>query len=1213
MFDSLTVVVVICLYMVFLLVVARWAERLIASGKFPISNSVVYSFALAVYCTTWTYYGSVGSAAKSGFLFLSIYLGSTLAIALWGTVLRKLVRIKTAHHVTSIADLISARYDRSQAVAAVATVIAVVGVTPYVALQFRAIESTFAMIVKTGPESASWTGQLGGPVMAGVLVLFTVALGIRRLDPTERHPGMMVVLAVESFVKLFAFLAAGIFVAYFMYDGLGDIFERISTSQDAGLSQLGTLADTSPLKWSAYLILAASAIMFLPRQFHVAVVENLDEKHIKTAMWLFPLYMFLINIFTFPIAAGGLLQGSAVGNADTFVLGLPLHAGRKWLSMFVFIGGFSAATAMIMVSAIAMATMITNQLLLPIVGWFKWLGFLRRHLLLCRWMAATGFIAMGYLSERIVARPYMLLNIGIMSFAAVLQFAPAIVGGLFWKRGNKAGALLGLTAGFFTWAYTLLLPTIVRSGWISTSVLDKGPFGISWLNPEQLFGIVHLDPVTHTVFWSLFFNIGLYVVGSLSSEQSEEERSRAAQFVDILGEGALLSRAGRTDPKIDLNEKRTLIIEMLLQYFPVRKATEITDICITTAGLNQKERISISQLAELQGRIERTLTGSIGAAQAHRAIKETPIFSPAEGRELSEVYAEILADLRVSPVELKRKVDYYKEKEKLMSRHTADLEEKIREREEEIKQRELAEQNLKQAEAKYRSIFENAVEGIFQTTLVGRFLSVNSAMARMLGYDSPEELMIKVTDIKRQLYVNPEHRDNFITLLEEEEQITAFEAEYFRKDGGKMWASTNARRVRGEDGELRYLEGTFQDITLRKKAEGERAALEAQLRQSQKMEAIGQLAGGVAHDFNNLLTAMLGYSNLLFEQMPKGSSQSEKVLEISRAAERAADLTQQLLAFSRKQVLDVKVMDLNELISDVESMLRRLIGEDIELVTVLGDSIGSVRADPGQIQQIVMNLAVNARDAMSGGGKLTIETADELLDEYSARMYGEVVPGPYVVLTVSDTGKGMDAEIRVRIFDPFFTTKEKDAGTGLGLSTVYGIIKQHRGHVSVYSELKKGTTFRVFLPRETEEAAEALRKPPAGQRRPRGNETVLIVEDEEVVLELACEMLEMVGYKMLKAGTPAEALRISEHHDEPIDLLLTDVVLPQMDGRSLFHRLSRTRPETKVLYMSGYTDDAIVRHGVLERDVHFLQKPFTLDNLLGKIREVLDGQPEESE
>jgi CheY-like chemotaxis protein len=373
------------------------------------------------------------------------------------------------------------------------------------------------------------------------------------------------------------------------------------------------------------------------------------------------------------------------------------------------------------------------------------------------------------------------------------------------------------------------------------------------------------------------------------------------------------------------------------------------------------------------------------------------------------------------------------------------------------------------------------------------------------------------------------------------------------------------------------------------------------------MEAIGRLAGGVAHDFNNILTAMMGYSNLLLQEIPQEHVHHERVLQISRAAERAAALTRQLLAFGRKQMLDVRVLDLNGVVADLEKILKRLIGEDIELVTIMDPCLGRVHADPSQIEQILMNLAVNARDAMPHGGNLTMGTANAYLDTEYTRTHPEVSPGPYVLLTVSDTGCGMDKETVCRIFDPFFTTKEKGVGTGLGLSTVYGIAKQHQGHIEVYSEPGRGTTFKVYLPR-VHEPLEVELKSPAFREERSGTETVLVVEDDEIVRGLACEVLEMLGYTVLKAADPMEALDICLQHAGTIDLLLTDVVLPQMDGRSLFNRVSPMHPETKVLYISGYTEDFVVRHGVLDRGVHFLQKPFTLNSLACKVRGVLEDK-----
>jgi PAS domain S-box-containing protein len=381
--------------------------------------------------------------------------------------------------------------------------------------------------------------------------------------------------------------------------------------------------------------------------------------------------------------------------------------------------------------------------------------------------------------------------------------------------------------------------------------------------------------------------------------------------------------------------------------------------------------------------------------------------------------------------------------------------------------------------------------------------------------------------------------------------------------------------------------------------------LEEELRQAVKMEAVGRLAGGIAHDFNNLLTAIMGYASMLAGQIGKGGVGYDKLLQIRKAAERAAQMTGQLLAFSRRQLLEMKVVNPNELLQDLQVMLSRLIGEQIDLVTVFDPSVGNVKADPAQISQLVLNLVVNARDAMPKGGKLTIETANAILDESYARAASEVKPGEYVMISVSDTGYGMDAETSSRCFEPFFTSKEKGAGTGLGLSTAYGIVRQHDGHISVQSELGKGTTFRIHLPRVREESTKDP-SPSGIYEKVGGTETILLVEDEESVRDVASEALGTLGYHVLEASSGEDAITISNDHPGPIDLLLTDVILPKMDGRSLFTSLVASRPEMKVLYMSGYTEDYIVHHGVLDPEISFLSKPFTLDALAARVREKLD-------
>jgi nitrogen-specific signal transduction histidine kinase/ActR/RegA family two-component response regulator len=386
----------------------------------------------------------------------------------------------------------------------------------------------------------------------------------------------------------------------------------------------------------------------------------------------------------------------------------------------------------------------------------------------------------------------------------------------------------------------------------------------------------------------------------------------------------------------------------------------------------------------------------------------------------------------------------------------------------------------------------------------------------------------------------------------------------------------------------------------------EQRQLEAQLLQSQKMEAVGRLAGGVAHDFNNLLTVIMSYSDLLLEDLPSADTHREDVEQIRKAAEGAASLTRQLLAFSRQQVLDPKLVDPNEILRDVAKILRRVLGEDIELKLALDSELGRVIADRGQIEQVLMNLVVNARDAMPRGGKLTIETANVDLDETYGGGHIGVKPGQYVMLAVSDSGVGMDKATQARVFEPFFTTKEYGKGTGLGLSTVFGIVKQSGGSVWLYSEPGAGATFKIYLPR-AEGVAEIGRPPAVPTQSLRGIETILLAEDEEQVRTVLVSILRMMGYQVLEARTPAEALKIAETHPKRIDLLLTDVVMPGMNGRELAERVLTMREGLRVLFMSGYTDDVILHHGVLEAGVPFLQKPITPDSLTRKVRQVLDA------
>jgi PAS domain S-box-containing protein len=511
------------------------------------------------------------------------------------------------------------------------------------------------------------------------------------------------------------------------------------------------------------------------------------------------------------------------------------------------------------------------------------------------------------------------------------------------------------------------------------------------------------------------------------------------------------------------------------------------------------------------------------------------------------------------------------------------------------RERTRAEESLARAQATYRSLVEDSSFGIFQSTPDGRLLAVNPALVSILGYASEAELLH--TNLARDVYVDPGQRPRLVEAVLKSGTLTA-ESQWRRKDGKTITVRLTGRVVRDAQGRVEYFNAIVEDIT-------ERQLLEAQLRQAQKMESVGRLAGGVAHDFNNVLTAIFGYADLVLEALPPDSPARQDLEEIRKAAERAAALTRQLLAFSRRQVLTPVVVSVNELVEDIDKMLQRLISADIELRLALAHDAGNCRADTGQLQQVLMNLVVNARDAMPTGGKLLIETSNTELTEQYTELHQAVVPGSYVMLAVSDTGIGMDAETKARIFEPFFTTKEKGRGTGLGLSTVYGIVKQSEGYVWVYSEPGRGTTFKLYFPRVAEPAAALPR--PREMATLSGTETILLAEDDEMLRPLAKGLLDKLGYTVLEAENADQALGVAGAHAGPIHLLVSDVVMPGASGRELARRLAETRPATRVLYVSGYTDDAIVHHGMLEPGLHFLQKPFTPAALARKVREVLDA------
>lgn len=948
MLSPLAVLATMFAYVGLLFVVARRSGRVsgLTTGR---RGALIYTFSLAVYCTTWTYYGSVGSAANAGLLFLTIYLGPTLAAILWWTLLRKMVRATRATRVTDIADFLSARYGKSPMVAALVTGLIAIGIAPYLGLQFKAIVSTLSTL--TAADAATppaWSNHVG-LVLALVMMLFTIAFGARRLDSSERHPGLIAAVAIESGVKLGAFLAAGIFVVWGLFDGWQDIAVRLANT--------GIAADLDAVqvpfeKWVSYLLLSMSAFMFLPRQFHVLVVENEHEDHIRTAMWLLPVYLLAMNILVVPIAAGGLLKGLSPALADQYVMILPLKYGPPLLAVAVFIGGFSAASSMIMICSLSLATMISNNCVLPLMrrlGRSQWIG---RHLLRVRWVAIGGVILLGYGTSIALGDSYTLVNMGMISFAAALQLAPAAIGGLFWRGANRAGAFAGIGSGFAIWFYTLMVPSFVHSGWLPESILTNGPGGVGWLRPEHLFGMQEIDPISHAVFWTMAANVSLFIVGSLLYREHLIDQRQAAAYCNALEAADERHDLDGIEKDIPLAAKFALFARMLGEYFEAEEVPGIIVVCVESVALTDRETVSVLELAELTVQIESRLAGAIGSAAAHAALKEASVFDGQETAALSAAYGQMLAQMNLGPSELLKRIDHLRERERLLENKTVVLEERVNQRTEELGQ---TQRRLHQAE---------------------RMASIGTLAAGIA-----HEINNPVSFIASNLTTLDGYIGDLRSVIDEETDLIS-RCLCFDE------LSTYARKA-------------------------------AAIRQEKEIDEL-----------------MLDLPDLVRESLD--------------GAQRIAAIVQSLREFSRVDDLGTTRANPNQIIETTLNIVQNKGIERIAIELDLGD-VPQIDCYAGRLGQVVLNLLLNAANAIDGEGVIRICTwveADQLH------------------VDVTDTGRGIRPENIDRIFDPFYTTMDVGQGKGLGLSTVHGIVTDHGGTIEVTSVVGEGSTFSVRLPLE---------------------------------------------------------------------------------------------------------------------------------------------------
>jgi PAS domain S-box-containing protein len=625
-------------YLLFLFGIAYWAERTRRLAR-PRLQMLTYVLTASVYCTAWTFYGSVGLAANQGLEFLTIYLGPALLALLWPILLRRLVRIVKEQRITSISDFISSRYGKSAPLGALVAGLVVVGLIPYIALQLQAVSQSFKVIVRQEAILDRLDPTLFVAVVLGV---FGILFGARNPDFTQAQRGLLTAVAVESVVKLLAFLTAGVYVTWVLFGGFGDLFGRLLA--DPKLSALVTLGEppaASFSRWTAMLVVSMMAVVFLPRQFHVLVVQNQDERHVAAASWMFPLYLFLINLFVLPIAIGGLLMLPRA-QADQFVLLLPLSAGNQALSILVFLGGFSAATAMIVVDSLALSKMLTNDIVVPILLRNRSRDIYRASLRSMRFCILL-VVFLGYGWAALAAGHFLLVEMGLLSFVAVTQCAPAILLGLVWPRGNRRGAFVGISAGFGLWFYTLILPVLVKEGVVAPSVLQAGPLGQAWLRPTALLGLTGLDSLSHGLFWSLLANLAGYVLVSLATRQDAEERLQAAAFTGRFPGAPSMPVGAILTPRE---------IERLVHHYV--GGPEAAVLTGEILGTKTPGELTPPELLELRIRLEKRLAASLGAAAARFIVEDRFILSKGEAERLVESFQELRHSLRTTEEEARR-------------------------------------------------------------------------------------------------------------------------------------------------------------------------------------------------------------------------------------------------------------------------------------------------------------------------------------------------------------------------------------------------------------------------------------------------------------------------------------------------------------------------------------------------------------------------------
>jgi|GEM_PF-172044 len=1094
-------------YLFFLFAIAYYGDRRRAQGRSLIANPYIYTLSLAVYCTSWTFYGSVGKAANEGLTFLPIYLGPTLIAFLWWFIVRKLIRICKNNRITTLADFLTLRYGRGILMGMMITLWIILADMPYIGLQLKAVATTFNLLVGEPPPPP---GQIpfyldNAFYVALILAVFGAMFGARHLDPSERHEGLVAAVAFESLVKLLAFMAVGLLVSYVLFPGQGEVFRRLLAKPEFQKLFLvdSTWNNSSSVFWVETL-LAMAAIILLPRQFHMCVVENTDEKHVLTAAWLLPLYLFLINLFVLPIAAGGLLLGYPPAQGDTFVLQLPLANGYPVLALLAFIGGLSAATAMVMVVAITLSTMLLNSLVTPLLAVFwrgrDWSGWL----LSFKRLGIVIVILLGYLSYRTIGPVTTLVEMGLIAFAGVAQLAPAILGALYWRRATRWGANFGLFAGFACWAYTLLFPYLVQAGWFSEAILAHGPWGLHLLRPTALFGLSDFHPLSHAFFWSMFFNVGLFVSVSLLTVPDADEEAQAERYVDVFQEVAEVGLEPRT---ANLPEAPQFMA-LAAKFVGANKAREALEEFTRENKLDLVETWSDSDKLRLREYIERLISGSVGPAAARVVVDG---YLASRGSRLDGVFdlvGEVSHSLEESREALKQRLNELAILNEAAQHSTSSL--SLPQILESIL--ELLHHKMGVEQSSIRLLDEDGVlrleSYLGKTPLPQPQLDLTPDMSTLLGQCLLTRTVISIPDVSQMPADTPaglhpeEMLASFILVpLATESQVlgvlsaASSQKKYFPSEQLDFYRSLanqvslaihNARLYEKLIRFSRELETKVAERTLELKNKSlELSEANRALKEMDKLKT--EFLANVSHELRTPLNSILGFTLNLLDGVdgPINDEQRHSLEKVEKASQRLLQLINDVLDLSKlragRMELNLESHHLDDILDEARQIIEPLArAKEIDLV-VHAAEVPPLRVDKDKIIQVLLNLLGNAIKFTDAHGRITVRVEKVSLPENGGERKD------YVAVKVSDTGIGIKEEDLQNIFQEFVqidsSATRRHGGTGLGLPISRHLVEMHGGRIWAESEYGKGSTFTFILPipKESEKPEGVVEKPHAGR------------------------------------------------------------------------------------------------------------------------------------